>query len=42
MDDSIDLADIGQELISQSLALGSPFYQTGDIYKLDYCMSGFF
>ena len=33
MDDSIHLADVGEKLVSESLALGSALYQTGNIHK---------
>ena len=35
MYDGIGLADVGQELVAQALALGSTLYQTGNIDNLD-------
>ena len=35
MDDRIDLADIGEELVSQAFALACTAYKTGDIDEFD-------
>ena len=35
----INLADIGQELVAQSLAFGSSLHQTGNIDKFQLCRS---
>ena len=35
MNDGIHLADVGQELISQSFPVGCSFYQTCNIHELD-------
>ena len=36
VDDGVHLADVGQELVAQALALGSPLHQAGDIHKFDH------
>ena len=41
MDDGIDLTDIGEEFISQTLALGSALDQTRDVHELDDGRSDF-
>ena len=35
MDDSIYLADVGEELVPQPFTLRSALHQAGDIHKLD-------
>ena len=35
MHDGVYLADIGQELVAQALALGRSLYQTRDVHELD-------
>ena len=35
MDDSVYFADVGEKLVSESLALGSSLYQTGNVHKFD-------
>ena len=36
VNDRIDLTDIGKELVSKALTLGSTLYQTCDINELDH------
>ena len=35
MDDGVGGADVGQELVAQTLALGGTLHQTGDVHKFD-------
>ena len=36
VDDSVHLADVGEELVAQALALGGALYQTGDVHEFDH------
>ena len=42
MDDGVHLTDIGQELVSQALALGGALYEACDIHEFDDRRSGLF
>ena len=35
MDDGVDLADVGEELVAEAFALACPAHQTGDVDELD-------
>ena len=35
VDDGVHFPDVGQELVSQTLALGSAFHQTGNVHEFD-------
>ena len=39
--DRVNLTDIGKELVSKTLALGSALYQTSDTNELDHSRSDF-
>ena len=41
MDDGVGGADIAEELVAQTLALGGTLDQTGDIHELDHGRGGF-
>ncbi len=40
MGDGIGLADIGQKLVAQALALGGTGHQAGNIHKFHHCRNG--
>ena len=42
VDDRVHLADVGQELVAQALALARAAHQTRDIHKLDHRRGGLF
>ena len=35
VDDGVDFTDVGEELVPQALALGSAFYQAGDVHEFN-------
>ncbi|MPN63921.1 hypothetical protein SDC9_211688 [bioreactor metagenome] len=42
MDNGFDFTDMGQELVAQTFAFGSTFYQTGNIIELNRCFNFLF
>src|SRR5205823_10236249 len=38
MNDRVDLADVGKELVAEPFALGRPAHQPGDVDELDLCL----